>query len=129
MALKRSTNPPTPPSSKSPEPVVDLRCNNTNVLVSFSSSSIIFVHGITGHREHTWSVGNGIRPWPETFLPTKIPDARISSFGYDASVIGWRGISSNNISDHAKNLLAALATLRESDNDSVMEPWTLKSLN
>ncbi|KAE8443681.1 hypothetical protein EG329_001453 [Mollisiaceae sp. DMI_Dod_QoI] len=83
---------------------------------------IVFIHGITGHRENTWSVGNGARPWPETFLPTKIPDARIISFGYDASVIGWRsGISSNNITDHAKNLLTALGALRDADS-SVMNP-------
>jgi hypothetical protein len=78
--------------------------------------SIVFVHGITGHREHTWSAGEGSNPWPETLLPTKVPDARILSFGYDATAIGWRPrISSNNIGDHAKNLLGALAACRGTD--------------
>lgn len=78
--------------------------------------SIVFVHGITGHREHTWAAP-GSRPWPEKLLPEKLPQARILSFGYDAGVIGWRSrLSGNRIGDHAKNLLAALAAHREADD-------------
>ncbi|KAH6684640.1 hypothetical protein B0J14DRAFT_573294 [Halenospora varia] len=80
---------------------------------------IVFVHGITGHREHTWSSSKHSRPWPETLLPSKIPEARIFSVGYDAAVLGWRSkISSNRIGDHSKNLLAALATHRDGDHSS-----------
>ncbi|RYP46683.1 hypothetical protein DL768_007155 [Monosporascus sp. mg162] len=83
-------------------------------------ADIVFVHGITGHREHTWATGErGARPWPESLLPAKVPYSRILSFGYDAAVIGWRTrISSNRIGDHAKNLVAALASHRDADNSS-----------
>jgi hypothetical protein len=95
----------------------------TKKLISFAAlpyPSIIFVHGITGHREHTWSIRKGVRPWPETLLPPKIPEARILSFGYDATVVSLRPkISSNRIGEHGKNLLAALATHRN-DDDSVI---------
>ena len=83
--------------------------------------SLVFIHGITGHREHTWAAP-GSRPWPEKLLPTKVPQARILSFGYDAGVIGWRSrLSGNRVGDHAKNLLSALAAHREAD-DTVRFP-------
>jgi len=89
--------------------------------------SLVFIHGITGHREHTWAAP-GSRPWPEKLLPTKMPQARILSFGYDAGVIGWRSrLSGNRVGDHAKNLLSALAAHREAD-DTVRFPrlnWCL----
>ncbi|KAK4451580.1 hypothetical protein QBC34DRAFT_400149 [Podospora aff. communis PSN243] len=76
---------------------------------------IVFLHGITGHRETTWAAP-GSRPWPEKLLPEKVPRARILSFGYDAGVIGWRSrLSGNRIGDHAKNLLITLAAYREAD--------------
>lgn len=88
----------------------------TEVFIYLLPYSIIFVHGITGHRERTWAA-YGSRPWPETLLPTAIPQARILSFGYDADVVGWRPrLSGNRIGDHAKNLLSALAAHREADN-------------
>lgn len=78
--------------------------------------SILFIHGITGHREHSWAVP-GSRPWPEKLLPEKVSQARILSFGYDAGVIGWRSrLSGNRVGDHAKNLLAGIAAHREADN-------------
>ena len=52
-------------------------------------------------------------PWPQQLLPTKIPQARILTFGYDAYVTARKMISSNRIGDHAKNLLAAVAGYRE----------------
>ncbi|KAH8891083.1 hypothetical protein GQ53DRAFT_842009 [Thozetella sp. PMI_491] len=79
---------------------------------------IVFVHGLTGHRRNTWAAGgSGTAPWPQSLLPSKIPDARILSFGYDANVIGRRSkLSGNRIGDHAKHLLASLAIQREADN-------------
>ncbi|KAF8854611.1 hypothetical protein BDZ45DRAFT_596807 [Acephala macrosclerotiorum] len=91
----------------------------TLTLAVFLFSSIVFVHGVTGHREHTWSTGKDTRPWPEALLPQKTPDARLLSFGYDATVVGLRSsISSNRLGDHAKNLLATLATHRDNDKSS-----------
>ncbi|OCL11660.1 hypothetical protein AOQ84DRAFT_335546 [Glonium stellatum] len=77
---------------------------------------IVFVHGLTGDRDRTWTALGATTPWPETLLPKKIPQARILAFGYDAYVADWRAMVSNNrIGNHARNLLAALATYREGD--------------
>ncbi|KAI0401115.1 Alpha/Beta hydrolase protein [Xylaria palmicola] len=74
---------------------------------------LVFVHGITGHRDRTWSADQNSEPWPKLMVPNRIPEARILTFGYDASVIGfWRGISGNAIGDHSNNLLSALSSLR-----------------
>lgn len=56
-------------------------------------------------------------PWPETLLPSKVSNARILTFGYDAYVSDWKGmVSKNRIGNHAMNLLAAVATYREDDD-------------
>ncbi|KAI1260078.1 Alpha/Beta hydrolase protein [Xylariaceae sp. FL1019] len=76
---------------------------------------IVFIHGITGHRDHTWTKGKSSESWPRLFLPYSIPEARIVTFGYDAGVTGWRGISGNRLGDHSMNLLSALAAYRAAD--------------
>ena len=79
--------------------------------------SIVFVHGLTGDRENTWTAKDAIAPWPQTLLPAKISNARVLTFGYDAYVTELRGMVSNNrIGNHSWNLLTALATHREDDN-------------
>lgn len=79
--------------------------------------SIIFVHGLTGDREKTWTAKGSSAPWPQTLLPSKVPDARVLAFGYDAYVADWRGVVSKNwIGNHSMNLLTAVATFREEDD-------------
>jgi protein SERAC1 len=79
--------------------------------------SIIFIHGLTGDREKTWTTKGAVTPWPQTILPSKIPNARVLTFGYDAYVTDWRGmVSRNRIGNHSMNLLAAIATFREDDD-------------
>lgn len=52
-------------------------------------------------------------PWPQSLLADDLPTARISSFGYDASVAKWVDqASQNRIGDHAINLVHDLASLR-----------------
>ncbi|KAF1995240.1 hypothetical protein P154DRAFT_445974 [Amniculicola lignicola CBS 123094] len=83
---------------------------------------IIFVHGLTGDREETWKAENAFDSWPKTLLPSKVADARVLTFGYDAYVANWRGmVSENRIGNHAMNLLTAIATHRE-DNDTNTRP-------
>jgi protein SERAC1 len=56
-------------------------------------------------------------PWPATLLPSKVANARVLTFGYDAHVADWRGmVSKNRIGNHSMNLLAAIATHREDDD-------------
>lgn len=56
-------------------------------------------------------------PWPATLLPSKVANARMLTFGYDARVADWHGmVSRNRIGNHSMNLLAAIATHREDDD-------------
>lgn len=84
--------------------------------------SIIFIHGLTGDRDATWTASNAIDPWPKTLLPPIIPTARVLTFGYDANVADWKGVvSQSRIANHVGNLLTALSTYREND-DTVGRP-------
>lgn len=78
---------------------------------------IIFIHGLTGDRDATWTASDATDPWPKTLLPPIIPTARILTFGYDANVADWKGVvSQSRIANHAGNLLTALSTYRENDD-------------
>jgi len=81
---------------------------------------VVFIHGLTGNRDQTWTAQGAVAPWPKVMLPKKLPRARILTFGYDANVADWRAmVSKNRIGDHSRNFLAALATYREeSDTNS-----------
>jgi len=77
--------------------------------------SIVFVHGLTGHCEATWTCENIY--WPQQLLPKRIPRARILAFGYDADVVNlWTNASQNRISDHAENLSSKLGNYRADTN-------------
>ncbi|CAH0054254.1 unnamed protein product [Clonostachys solani] len=78
---------------------------------------IVFIHGLSGDREKTWTGPNQTEPWPKTILPDRLPTARILAFGYDAK---WLKDSSsrNRVQEHASNLLASLGQHRDEDNTS-----------
>lgn len=79
--------------------------------------SIVFIHGLTGDREATWTARGATEPWPQTLLPSILPTARVLAFGYDACVVDWRGLVSQNfIGNHAWNLLTSLALYRDGDD-------------
>jgi pimeloyl-ACP methyl ester carboxylesterase len=76
--------------------------------------SIVFIHGLTGNRESTWTEKSSRVFWPEELLKHDVPRTRILTFGYDADVAHfWTQSSQNRIGDHALNLVNALAQLRE----------------
>ncbi|CAH0019112.1 unnamed protein product [Clonostachys rhizophaga] len=82
-----------------------------------SDVDVVFIHGLDGNREKTWTAKGADEPWPKTLLPLELPSARILTFGYDAYAAKWeKGGSQNRIRDHAWNLLTALASCRESDD-------------
>lgn len=74
---------------------------------------IVFVHGLTGDRERTWTHPiNGVC-WPRDILPQSLPDARILTFGYDAYVVRARDhVASIDIAHHANDFLNCLANER-----------------
>ncbi|KAH6666683.1 Alpha/Beta hydrolase protein, partial [Halenospora varia] len=74
-------------------------------------NSIVFVHGLTGNRDKTWTHPSGVF-WPLE-LAKDIPTARILTFGYDADVIKLWGVAgSNNLRNHGKNLASAVSDRR-----------------
>jgi len=80
-----------------------------------STADIVFVHGLTGNRESTWSHEKTL--WPETLLPKELGEyglqARIITFGYDANVVGMlETAGSNRLRDHGKSLAEDLALRR-----------------
>lgn len=83
--------------------------NCANALVD-----ICFVHGLTGDRERTWTADGQTEPWPKALLPSRLQQARILTFGYDAYVVRGSVASSNRLGDHASSLLNKLTSNRES---------------
>ena len=76
-------------------------------------NSIVFVHGLFGNRETTWTHKPTKTFWPLTLLASDLPSARILTFGYDADVV--RAIDttgSNTLRDHGKSLANDLALRR-----------------
>lgn len=71
-------------------------------------ADIIFVHGLNGGSQSTWSKGNmASHYWPREWLPNDaaFEDVRIHSFGYP-SAISRKSIL--NVHDFARSLLAAI---------------------
>ena len=73
---------------------------------------IIFAHGLGGGSRKTWCYDKnpGIF-WPEWLpqLPT-LSRARISTFGYNADIIGKKGTTGTDVESFAKHLLHCLTT-------------------
>jgi len=52
--------------------------------------------------------------WPRDLLKEDFPDARVLLFQYDADITRFSAqVSTNRVSDHAENMIGALARLRE----------------
>ncbi|KAG7038643.1 Kinesin light chain [Colletotrichum scovillei] len=74
---------------------------------------IIFIHGLKGHREKTWTAENAPEPWPKTLLKEEISNARVLVYGYDANVArATHIVSASRIRDHAADLLLRIRNFR-----------------
>ncbi|KFY29287.1 hypothetical protein V493_02440 [Pseudogymnoascus sp. VKM F-4281 (FW-2241)] len=77
---------------------------------------IVFVHGLTGNREATWTHENGVF-WP-TLLAQDINTARIMIFGYDADIVNIFGMAGgNNLRNHGKSLAFKVSDRRSNCRD------------
>ncbi len=63
--------------------------------------SIVAVHGLNGDAFETWSEDG--RMWLRDFLPERLQDARIFTFGYDAGVAFTKSMA--EVDDFARALL------------------------
>jgi hypothetical protein len=81
---------------------------------SDQSDSIIFIHGLTGKYDDTWRNPRTGNTWPASLLSQDLRDCRMLAYSYDADIVNaWNPASLNRISDHAKNLLGAIARKRD----------------
>ncbi|KAL9013912.1 MAG: hypothetical protein Q9173_001421 [Seirophora scorigena] len=84
-------------------------------LLTTHDVDIVFVHGLFGHPEKTWSLKKEIESlfWPQSLLPAVIPDSQIFTWGYGADVGGiFSSAGQSTIHEHAGSLLLDLADLR-----------------
>ncbi|KAF3029576.1 hypothetical protein E8E12_000791 [Didymella heteroderae] len=73
---------------------------------------IVAVHGLNGHREKTWTAGNGVH-WLRDLLPHDLPRARVLSWGYDANTHSGSRVSCEYLFDHARTLVSDLCLERQ----------------
>lgn len=73
----------------------------------YASVDLIFVHGLNGGSQSTWSKGTGPSFWPQDWLPRDdaFRDVRIHTFGYPSAL---NRESILNVHDFANNLLACV---------------------
>lgn len=101
------------PRSRDPSPSPDGRNETLGLQVIYQPASaapvdIIFVHGLGGDSRKSWSKNHDPNLfWPQLWLPLEpdINQARIFSFGYNASFRAGAAKSISNIADFAKELL------------------------
>jgi hypothetical protein len=74
------------------------------------------VHGLSGDAIETWTHPKSNKFWLKDLLPHKVQDARILTFGYDATAAFGR--STADVIDHAKSLLSSLIDKRDEEDVS-----------
>ncbi|PKK46375.1 hypothetical protein CI102_11067 [Trichoderma harzianum] len=102
-------------SSKPRKPFFRVAALGPNVLTSVENAKVgvIFLHGLTGHREKTWTAEGEADPWPKSLLPKDLPTARIITYGYDADILHLTRVAGQNtVREHAKTLINDLSALR-----------------
>jgi hypothetical protein len=78
--------------------------------------SIFFVHGLMGDLRNTWQKNDIL--WPKDLLGTKLPKARIITYGYDADVVHlFSRTSKNTIFNHSQSLVKAVHRMKRSPSE------------
>ena len=65
------------------------------------------MHGLNGHKIKSWTSDNG-KLWLRDFLPERIPNVRVFTYGYDANTHSAEGTSIQYIQDFARSLVSEL---------------------
>ena len=88
------------------------------------SNSIVFVHGLRGERELTWTKDGVI--WPQELLSKDIPKSRILSFGYDSGVVhnDTAEVTQGSLADEARQFCSLLDDLRKQTKTVRYYVWT-----
>ena len=77
---------------------------------------LVFVHGLNGEPDRTWTSKTNNCLWPRDLLPSAVEEekVRILTFGYDADVTQTlgEGVTKDKIHNHAENLVASLVANR-----------------
>ena len=80
---------------------------------------IVFVHGLNGHPEGTWTSEEKKVFWPAQLLPSTVMEekARILVYGYNADVTSSfaDGASRDKVHNHAEQLVAVLSASRQKE--------------
>lgn len=72
-------------------------------------TNIIFVHGLGGHREKTWTYAESNAFWPSWLHNVEwLENTRVMAFGYDADYKFWKPRTVLSIRDFGDQLLADL---------------------
>lgn len=80
------------------------------------TADIIFVHGLRGHPIKTWTKGD--TTWPKDLLPSKMSNARIMTWGYDAQVANFfEKASQSSMFNHAQQLLQDISMERSTADE------------
>jgi hypothetical protein len=75
---------------------------------------IFAFHGITGHFQKTWTDKKSGANWLKDFLPIDLPNARVLSVCYDASICCNKV---NNLRDISRIILARMVQVRPTVNE------------
>ncbi|KAF2682822.1 hypothetical protein K458DRAFT_341710 [Lentithecium fluviatile CBS 122367] len=77
---------------------------------------IVFVHGLRGGRESTWTKDGVI--WPKELLSKDIPKSRILSYGYDSRIAhsDTAEVTQGSLADDARRLCSLLDDERKQTN-------------
>ena len=85
---------------------------------SAASVDIVFVHGLSGDPQKTWTSKTNHTFWPSQLLPQygQLQNLiRVWTYGYDADPVSTDGASKDMIHDHSETLLGELAAKRAED--------------
>lgn len=68
---------------------------------------VVFLHGLDGDPEKTWSQGSPERFWP-AWIADDLPNVRVLSVGYDAASTKWKRGTSARLSELGVTVLTSL---------------------